>query len=159
MRVVIEGVDGTGKTFLARRLSHEYGCRVWHSARPIDRADLQNTMQIMSLAGKFDEHIVYDRFHAISEYIYRDFGGLDYIAVIRWLRYCKVDKIIHMTVLDPSHVRIVDNSNMEIEDRIQHERVRKDLVELIARYCGLMRMLSGVAGIEVETRFFNANQT
>lgn len=65
MRIYLEGPDGSGKSTLAEQLSKHFGLPLSHLGKPANQAELtaQHAVQ-MRKPG------VYDRTHAISEFVY-----------------------------------------------------------------------------------------
>lgn len=75
MIIIVEGIDGVGKTTLCRKIEKEYGFKYFNDPYlpgPLEmriiNEKLCTTMELLRLFGK-DQDIIIDRFH-VSEYVY-----------------------------------------------------------------------------------------
>jgi thymidylate kinase len=73
MLVVVEGVDGSGKSTLVQTLRKQPGqyCMIIQASRPRGIGDLENFFDATaSLKNQIDGTVICDRFHPISECVY-----------------------------------------------------------------------------------------
>ena len=114
--IVIEGVDGTGKTTLARMLLEEIpGVRIFHQGnRPLDRQDVLQRLAMARMVAR-SGGLIFDRHTAISEHVYANFGGCQFDDILRELQACRVLAVIHCTVDHVDQLRMVSSGGLDDE--------------------------------------------
>lgn len=105
--IVIEGLDGAGKSFLAKRLSKDLGIPLFHHGKPAENI-VEFRRKCMRSAILFHHPIIQDRTPFISEAIYGHYRDYDPFIMretaeftIRVnpiiLLYCRPEKYSHQT--------------------------------------------------------------
>lgn len=108
MNIILEGFDGTGKSTLAQHIHKEFGCRIdHHRGRPTDREHFLRRLRSSRYYHTMRQSVVFDRFPAISENVYRDCGGFAFDNILWEIQKCKIDVIVHCTgsllTIQPEH--------------------------------------------------------
>ena len=145
MRVILEGFDGTGKSTLAKKIQEKLACRIeHHRGRPTDQDHFLMRLRSCHYARWANEAVVFDRFPAISENIYRDCGGFVFENILWEIQRCKIDAIIHCT---GSALTIKPQSDRSERDRDDTQRLLREASEYLMVYDILMSDLQNYVPI------------
>lgn len=120
MRVILEGVDGSGKTTLANILAHKYGLQICHCTQhdPTDFNFYKETLR--------KENVVWDR-HTIGELIYpKVFDRKTNVTGL------EVKAIIDRAKSEGAKIFVLTCGEKELEERVlakknEDERIVKSL--------------------------------
>ncbi len=136
--VIVEGCDNCGKTKLIQHLATELHCEVIKSPGPQPKEALASWMMVMFQLQHI-QAVIFDRFPVISEEIYgkvlRGYSELDFYGERTFITILKrmSPLIIHCR---PPMYKILD-----LGTRPQMEGVSEHILELVAKYDYLMRIL------------------
>lgn len=143
--IIVEGVDGSGKTALLRNLRKQTRNYFWvasSSGRPLSLPDLQDAIHWIGQAAFLKIPIICDRFPVISEMIYgpilRGASLLDQLSrrdqanVTNLLK--EVDRIIYCR---PP----IETIEQNLAQNPQLEGVKKNIKALATRYDDVMNSL------------------
>jgi Cdc6-like AAA superfamily ATPase len=140
--IVIEGIDGTGKTTLAHRLLLELPSAVLRNDsanKPQSRQELLLTLARARSNAQAPKVNIFDRHPAITEYCYRDQGGLNVDQVIQELDDCRIDLLI--CALRPLNTLKIKVRDDDPEDVAYNKHLGARLPEIFERYNVLMTQL------------------
>lgn len=138
--VVLEGIDGSGKTSLARRIMEEFptDSRLLRMGikRPESRQDMLVRLAQCRSEASIDKINIFDRFSAISEAVYRDNGGLTFGQVLQEIEDCHIDLIVWA---NPPFERLRIVPSEDPRDVEYTQKVKHRLAMLCQRYEELMK--------------------
>jgi len=140
--IVIEGVDGTGKSTLAKRLLLELPSarlRTSSEDKPQSRQELKMGLARVRGHACGAKINIFDRHPAITEACYQDQGGLALGKIKRELLDCKIDMIIWATKpLEKLEINVRKNDSQDVA---YNRSLKPRLPAIIARYNALMPVL------------------
>ena len=140
--IVIEGIDGTGKSTLAEKLwtALPLASLINSSAtKPSSRQDLLVALSRARRQASFDTINIFDRFCAISESVYQDNGALRLDEVEQELEDCKIDLLIWARKpLSKCVTRVREDDPRDVE---YNKTLGPRLPEIDIRYEALMPVL------------------
>ena len=138
MTIVIEGMDNTGKTTLAKKLSVQFNLEYLHSEKPVDKEEGEKNMLALCMAGKVR---IRDRINAISELVYGStIKGKSRMHGVQW---AWIDLIMKSGVL-LIYCRPPSKTILKFGDREQMDGVIEHSSALLRTYDWVFHTLSGM---------------
>jgi len=140
--IVIEGVDGTGKSTLAEELKLALPhTRLLTGSRdkPDNRQELLMALAHARSVADMTRVNIFGRHPAITEACYRDQGGLALVEVEKELEECQIDLLIWASrPLRDLEIKVRDNDPRDVT---YNQNLKARLPAIISNYEALMSVL------------------
>lgn len=126
---VCEGIDGSGKTTLAKTIQRKLGWPLTHVAQP-GNPDIEQMIRLVESSP-----LVFDRFH-LSPVVYGQYfrGGPDYHEFDLWALEGLLQARGYVLVVCRTDASIAANNNLKVEQLYDRLRDEATLVDLMKSY-------------------------
>lgn len=138
MIIVVEGVDGTGKSTLAKELSERLKIPLYDNSFMTREPELIDTRQTLvelqtavEVATKMRGGMIFDRLH-LSEMAYNEYYGREYYPQKLWLLDAMIAEVPHMGILLRYEEDRQTDGKVPTEDLQQLDKMLWDYHEMSA---------------------------